>query len=82
MIRKKGAEMAEAAEEDNAGEEEAEARVKAAKSSQKYKPENNDQEPEAFLACVDVGLDRTSTGAKVFTAHKGAGNVVLISPIP
>ena len=34
--------------------------------------EDNDDGPGAFRACLDVGLARTSTGAKVFGAMKGA----------
>merc|ERR1712111_30296 len=34
--------------------------------------EDQDGGPGAFRACVDVGLARTSTGAKVFAALKGA----------
>merc|ERR1711870_218862 len=34
--------------------------------------EDNDDGPGAFRACLDVGLARTSTGAKVFAAMKGA----------
>merc|ERR1711974_275794 len=34
--------------------------------------EDQDDEPGAFRACLDVGLTRTSTGAKVFAALKGA----------
>merc|ERR1712077_28960 len=37
-----------------------------------YAVEDNDDGPGAFRACLDVGLDRTSTGAKVFAAMKGA----------
>jgi len=34
--------------------------------------EDNDDGPGAFRACLDVGLARTSTGARVFAAMKGA----------
>merc|ERR1712072_521721 len=34
--------------------------------------EDQDDGPGAFRACLDVGLARTSTGAKVFAALKGA----------
>merc|ERR1712035_66599 len=34
--------------------------------------EDQDGGPGAFRACLDVGLARTSTGAKVFAAMKGA----------
>merc|ERR1711976_933777 len=34
--------------------------------------EAQDGGPGAFHACLDVGLARTSTGAKVFAALKGA----------
>merc|ERR1712072_696489 len=37
-----------------------------------YMVEDNDDGPGAFRACLDVGLARTSTGAKVFGAMKGA----------
>merc|ERR1719483_611003 len=37
-----------------------------------YCVEDNDDGPGAFRACLDVGLARTSTGAKVFAALKGA----------
>merc|ERR1711997_59284 len=37
-----------------------------------YCVEDEDGAPGAFRACLDVGLARTSTGAKVFTALKGA----------
>jgi len=37
-----------------------------------YNVEDNDEGPGAFRACLDVGLARTSTGAKVFAALKGA----------
>merc|ERR1719513_439894 len=37
-----------------------------------YCVEDNDDGPGAFRACLDVGLARTSTGAKVFAAMKGA----------
>merc|ERR1711915_946856 len=34
--------------------------------------EDQDDGPGAFRCCLDVGLARTSTGAKVFAAMKGA----------
>jgi len=37
-----------------------------------YNVEDDDDGPGAFRACLDVGLARTSTGAKVFAALKGA----------
>merc|ERR1712059_97597 len=37
-----------------------------------YSVEDNDEGPGAFRACLDVGLARTSTGARVFAAMKGA----------
>merc|ERR1712176_1568432 len=37
-----------------------------------YNVEDADDGPGAFRACLDVGLGRTSTGAKVFAAMKGA----------
>merc|ERR1712121_467999 len=37
-----------------------------------YNVEDADDGPGAFRACLDVGLARTSTGAKVFAAMKGA----------
>merc|ERR1712165_516791 len=37
-----------------------------------YAVDDNDDGPGAFRACLDVGLARTSTGAKVFAAMKGA----------
>jgi len=37
-----------------------------------YNVEDEDDGPGAFRACLDVGLARTSTGAKVFAALKGA----------
>jgi len=36
--------------------------------------EDNDDGPGAFRACLDVGLARTTTGAKVFGAMKGAAD--------
>ena len=36
--------------------------------------ESNDDGPNAFRACLDVGLARTTTGAKVFGAMKGAAD--------
>ena len=39
-----------------------------------YCVEDNDDGPGAFRACLDVGLARTSTGAKVFAALKGAAD--------
>jgi len=37
-----------------------------------YGVEDNDDGPGAFRACLDVGLARTTTGARVFAAMKGA----------
>lgn len=39
-----------------------------------YMVEDNSDGPGAFRACLDVGLARTSTGAKVFAAMKGAAD--------
>merc|ERR1711928_232359 len=39
-----------------------------------YAVEDNDDGPGAFRACLDVGLARTTTGAKVFGAMKGAAD--------
>merc|ERR1711862_859244 len=39
-----------------------------------YAVEDNDDGPGAFRACLDVGLARTSTGANVFAAMKGAAD--------
>ena len=36
--------------------------------------EDVDDGPGAFRACLDVGLSRTSTGANVFGAMKGAAD--------
>jgi len=36
--------------------------------------DSNDDGPNAFRACLDVGLARTTTGAKVFGAMKGAAD--------
>jgi len=36
--------------------------------------EDNDDGPGAFRACLDVGLARTTTGARVFGAMKGAAD--------
>merc|ERR1712007_37677 len=36
--------------------------------------EDNDDGPGAFRACLDVGLARTTTGAKIFGAMKGAAD--------
>merc|ERR1712045_932545 len=36
--------------------------------------EDNDEGPGAFHACLDVGLARTTTGAKIFGAMKGAAD--------
>merc|ERR1711931_432285 len=47
-----------------------------------YCVEYNDDGPGAFRACLDVGLARTSTGAKVFAAMKEQLMVVLTSPTP
>ena len=37
-----------------------------------FEIEDVDDGPGAFHACLDVGLARTSTGARVFGAMKGA----------
>jgi len=42
--------------------------------------EDNDEGPGAFHACLDVGLARTTTGAKVFGAMKGAADGGLEIP--
>merc|ERR1712039_466292 len=42
--------------------------------------EDQDGGPGAFRACLDVGLARTSTGAKVFAAMKGAVDAGLDIP--
>merc|ERR1711944_368746 len=42
--------------------------------------EDNDDGPGAFRACLDVGLARTTTGAKVFGAMKGAADGGLDIP--
>merc|ERR1711963_168833 len=42
--------------------------------------EDNDEGPGAFRACLDVGLARTTTGAKVFGAMKGASDGGLDIP--
>merc|ERR1712203_353528 len=42
--------------------------------------EDNDDGPGAFRACLDVGLARTTTGAKVFGALKGAADGGLDIP--
>merc|ERR1711981_291498 len=42
--------------------------------------EDNDEGPGAFHACLDVGLARTTTGAKVFGAMKGAADGGLDIP--
>merc|ERR1712018_571091 len=42
--------------------------------------EDNDDGPRAFRACLDVGLARTTTGAKVFGAMKGAADGGLDIP--
>merc|ERR1719189_527270 len=39
-----------------------------------YYVEDVDDKPGAFRACLDVGLARTSTGARVFGAMKGAAD--------
>jgi large subunit ribosomal protein L5e len=38
--------------------------------------------PGAFRCCLDVGLARTSTGAKVFAAMKVTITVPSVRPIP
>merc|ERR1712061_255827 len=47
---------------------------------EKYMVEDNDDGPGAFRACLDVGLARTTTGAKVFGAMKGAADGGLDIP--
>jgi len=42
--------------------------------------EDNDEGPGCFRCCLDVGLARTSTGAKVFAALKGACDAGLDIP--
>merc|ERR1711890_221883 len=42
--------------------------------------EDVDDGPGAFRACLDVGLARTSTGAKIFGAMKGAADGGLAIP--
>jgi len=42
--------------------------------------EDNEDGPGAFRACLDVGLARTTTGAKVFGAMKGAADGGLDIP--
>ena len=39
---------------------------------EQFEVEDLDDGPGAFHACLDVGLARTSTGARVFGAMKGA----------
>ena len=39
---------------------------------EQFEVEDVDDGPGAFHACLDVGLARTSTGARVFGAMKGA----------
>merc|ERR1712110_68709 len=45
-----------------------------------YAVEDNDDGPGAFRACLDVGLARTTTGAKIFGAMKGAADGGLDIP--
>merc|ERR1711922_72156 len=45
-----------------------------------YCVEDSDDGPGAFRCCLDVGLARTSTGAKVFAAMKGAADGGLDIP--
>jgi len=45
-----------------------------------YMVEDNDDGPGAFRACLDVGLARTTTGAKIFGAMKGAADGGLDIP--
>merc|ERR1719209_280898 len=45
-----------------------------------FSVEDNDDGPGAFRACLDVGLARTTTGAKVFGAMKGAADGGLDIP--
>merc|ERR1711893_109322 len=39
---------------------------------EEYFVEDEDDQPGAFRCCLDVGLARTSTGARIFGAMKGA----------
>ena len=45
-----------------------------------YMVEDNADGPGAFRACLDVGLARTTTGAKIFGAMKGAADGGLDIP--
>lgn len=45
-----------------------------------FSVEDNDDGPGAFRACLDVGLARTTTGAKIFGAMKGAADGGLDIP--
>jgi len=45
-----------------------------------YSVEDSEDGPGAFRCCLDVGLARTSTGAKVFAAMKGAADGGLDIP--
>ena len=49
-----------------------------------FEVEDQDDGPGAFHACLDVGLARTSTGARVFGAMKGAvdGGKHICSTLP
>ena len=44
-----------------------------------FEVEDLDDGPGAFHACLDVGLARTSTGARVFGAMKGAVDGGIVS---
>lgn len=41
-------------------------------TGEEYNVENIEGKPRAFRAFLDVGLSRTTTGARVFGAMKGA----------
>merc|ERR1712127_232214 len=49
-------------------------------TGEEYYVENVDDQPGAFTAFLDVGLARTSTGAKIFGALKGAADGGLNVP--
>jgi len=49
-------------------------------NGQLFSVEDNDDGPGAFRACLDVGLARTTTGAKIFGAMKGAADGGLDIP--
>ena len=46
---------------------------------EQFEVEDLDDGPGAFHACLDVGLARTSTGARVFGAMKGAVDGGIVS---